>query len=431
MTATPPDLVSFISVVPLSLEVLRRLPAAVRNSKSRSLWFFLLTLDATMALRISYVETFVDQATHLDDGTLLVKRILGLCTISLMLRWVSTVVPGRMDGKPEPLYRRLITSRLRRVVTALVILASIVLFPYTIRVPGESENVLFLQAGHLGGSMHLILFYSYQVFGTICAAAMFSSASRATHVSNAFVRGMKAMAVGCLFCTTYALLRIGYLVVRLFDKPFLGGDVFVEVASAFALSGFVLLTLFGVTVPLWERMSLRVRMHEAMNDLRPMWRTLTYAVPTVIYLNRREQWAVDHLLPRFPRLFRLIDRLYRHTSDVWNWRRLDHRLDRRVTEICDAAIHLRSYLPEELRNEATATARELGLPEYAVPAYMLHMAIYYKRSGSKPHSENPGCPILTPADDPLATTRIFLPICKTLRDPVVMGKFNRRSRVTA
>lgn len=427
MTATP-DLLTLAIVIPLTFKVARRLPAAVRSDKCRPLWAFLFILDAFLAIRISFVRDLVIEVTGMPDAILLVKRILGYAVVAVLVQWVSTVVPGRMDGKREPRYRRIITNRPRRIVTWMLIIGSAALFPLTVRPSGDGEDFLFLQAGHLWGSLHLILFFLYVIFGTLCASTMFSAASRDPKVGSTFKYGMRAMAIGCLFYAAYSILRTGYLVVRLFDKPFLGGDVFVDVASKFALGCFALLMLCGSAAPMWERTSTRIKTHEAVNDLRPMWSILTYAVPSVVYRSRREQWVIQVLAPRAPKLVRAFCKTFRAVSDFWNWHRLDHRLHRRVTEICDAAIRLQSYLPDGLRDEGAETARALGLPGHALPAYLLHTAIHSKKTGFEPRSEHPEDAILKPADDPLATTAMLLPIGKAMTSPVLMGKFHRKHR---
>lgn len=425
MTATP-DLFALIAVVPLTFECVRRLPSALRSDKSRSLWAFLVLLDLSLTTWISSVSDFVDQTTGTTEAINLAKHIFGFAAVALLLQWVTAVVPGRMDGQREPRYRRVISNRPRRVVTWAAAAVSTVLFPLAARNVTGDDAYIFQQAGHFWGSLHLILFYVYMTFGTTCASMMLAAASRDPKSKGTFKLGMQVMSMGCSIGVMYAVLRIGYLVVRLFNKPFLGGDGFVAVFSYFALSSFALLMIAGSSAPMWERMAARMETHAAVNDLRPMWSALTYAVPSVVYRSRRERWVIRVLAPRAPELTKRFCKAFRAFADFWNWHRVDQRLHRRVTEICDAAIRLQAYLPASLRDETKETASELGLPGHAVPAYLLHTAMHFKKTGSEPHSENPGSPILAPADDPLATTAMFLPIGKAMSSPVLMAKFHRR-----
>ncbi|MFD8648641.1 MAB_1171c family putative transporter [Streptomyces mirabilis] len=426
MTATP-DLFT-LAVIALSLECFRRLPSALRNDKSRALWAFLAVTDIALATRITSVADFVAQITGVDDATMLAQHISRFASVALMLQWVTAVVPGRMDGKREPRYRRVISNRPRRVVTWAAAIASVILFPQASRyVDGDGGgDYIYQQAGHFWGSLHLILFYAYMAFGTTCASMMLAAASRDPKSKGAFKLGMHGMAIGCSIGAMYAILRTGYLVVRLFNKPFLGGDGFVSVFSYFALSTFALLMIAGSSAPMWERMAGRMETHAAINDLRPMWCILTYAVPSVVYRSRREQWVIRVLAPQAPDMTKRVCRTIRALADFWNWSNVDRRLHRRVTEICDAAMRLKAYLPVDLRDESTTVADELGLPDHAIRAYLLHTAMHLKKNGTEPHSRNPGCPILEPTDEALATTAMLLPIGKAMANPVLMAKFHRR-----
>lgn len=425
MTATP-DLVALIAVVPLTFECMRRLPAALRNDKSRSLWAFLVILDLALLTRINSVSDFVDQTTGMNEAITLAKHIFSFASVALLLQWVTAVVPSRMDGKREPRYRRVISNRPRRVVTWAAATVSTILFPLAAQNVTGDEEYLFQQAGHFWGSLSLMLFYAYMAFGATCASMMLAAASRDPKSKGAFKLGMQGMSIGCSIAAMYAILRTGYLVVRLFNKPFLGGDGFVSVFSYFALCSFALLMIAGSSAPMWERMAARMETHGAVNDLRPMWSALTYAVPSVVYRSRRERWVIRVVAPRAPELTKRFCKAFRVLADFWNWRGVDQRLHRRVTEICDAAIRLQAYLPDGLHDESTQTASELGLPYHTVPAYLLHTAMHLKKTGFEPHAKNPECQVLKPADDPLATAAMFLPIGKAMTSSILMAKFHRR-----
>ncbi|MEV7675100.1 MAB_1171c family putative transporter [Streptomyces sp. NPDC088752] len=427
MTATP-DLFALLIVIPLTAEVARRAPAAIRNDKSRALWAFLLVLDLAVATRIDFVSRFIQEESLLQT-TALAKQILSFAAVALLLKWVSAVVPGRMDGKPEPRYRRVISSRPRKLLTLLIIVASSAMLPLAAKVDEHQrpdEEYIFQQAGHLWGSLHLILFYLYMLFGAVCTSMMLADASRTPKATGAFRIGTRMMSVGCSIAAVYAVLRSGFLTVSLFNKPFLGGETFVGIASDLTLAAFVLLMIAGSSAPAWERMSSRVQMHAALNDLRPMWRILTEAVPTVVYRSPREEWLLHILTTRAPGLSRMTRGSWRMLLDTWNLRGLEGRLRRRVTEICDASMRLADYLPEGARKDAEEVARDLGLPDHTVPAYLLRCAVSLKHTGASRQSHDPTSAILPPLDDALATAAKFLPIGKAMASPVIMGKFHRR-----
>ncbi|MFI0967092.1 DUF6545 domain-containing protein [Streptomyces sp. NPDC021080] len=431
---TGSTLFSLAAVAPLTFETIRRLPSALRNEKSRSLWVFLAVLDLTLILRMTSVLAFVHGLSpDLDIVVLLARHLLSFLAVGALIQLVTVVVPGRMDGRPEPAYRRVITNRPRRAVTWIAVITSSLTLPLAMKnasYPSQSDGYLFLQAGHFGGSMSLILFYAYMIFGGWCATMMLSAASYDQKSPGAFKLGLQGMALGCVCGVMYAAMRMGYLVTRLFDKPFLGGDGFVQTFSYFAITACALLILAGSSAPMWERMGQRVRLHAAVNDLRPMWCTITYAVPSVVYRSRRERWFIRVVAPRSPRVAKSFCKSMRALIDFWTWTGLERRLHRRVTEICDAAIRLQGYLPGDLHDQTAETAQELGLPAHTVPAYLLHEAMHRMKTGAEARLDRLDRPILEPADSPLETTAALLPIGKALASPVTMGCFNRR-RVAA
>ncbi|MET7363253.1 MAB_1171c family putative transporter [Streptomyces sp. NPDC005562] len=418
---TTPDLFAWIVVALLTLEVARRLPAAIRNQRSRTLWFVFAALDASMITRISSVGDFLYDTTGVDDAATLTKHLVGIAAVAGLLRWVTTVVPGRMDGKREPGYRRAISNRPRRVVTWGAILVVTAIFPLSYRRTGNEEDAefIFQQAGHFWGSLHLLLFYAYLVFGMICASMMCSAAARHPKSEGAFKYGMQALSLGCAVGSVYGILRSGYLVTRLFDKPFLGGDTFVDVGSNFALIACIVLVIVGSAAPAWERMTARMDAHGAVNDLRPMWTTMTDAVPAVLFAEPEEKQTVSRIRLRAHHFWIMV-------RDFWNWKDLDFRLRNRVTQICDASLQVQQYVTPQLREETERTVQDLNLPEHMARAYLLRTGIHLMKSGATPYEGTPGEPILKPGPDPLAATRLLLPIGKAMTDNVAMGRLDRR-----
>lgn len=400
----------------LTLEVLRRFPAALRNSRSRPLWIFFLALDLAMLAKIQSVGDFLYEATGVDDITTLTKHIFGIAAVAGLLRWVTNVVPGRMEGRREPRYRKVVSSNPRRIVSWLVVVAVVALFPFAQRRTGSQEDsdFIFVQAGHFWGSLQMLLFYAYLVFGLVCTSMMCSATAREPSAKGAFKYGMQAMSLGCSIGVFYGVLRSGYLIVRLFDKPFLGGDQFVDVTSSFALVSAILLVVGGAAAPKLERVDHLVKAHAAINDLRPLWLTLTRAVPKVIYDDQ-----VPHRRPT--RTCDLLARLY----DFWNWKHLDLRLRKRIQEIHDASLHLAPYVPTDLRGRAETVTCKLGLPSYAVTAYLLHTAIQRKKDHEEPFKDQREA-VLQATEDLFTTTSKLLPVGHAMKNSLQMGLINRR-----
>jgi hypothetical protein len=416
VTATPTDLPAWIVVALLTEEVIRRFPAARRNPRSRTLWSVFLALDLAMITKVQAVGDFLYHLTGVDDIATLAKHLIGIAAVALLLRWVTSVVPGRMDGRREPTYRRAISSNPRRIVTWVTIVVITVIFPLAQRRTGnmEDSDFIFVQAGHLWGSLHLLLFYTYLIFGLTCASMMCAATSREA-VDGPFKYGMQAVSLGCVIGATYGIIRSGYLIARLADKPFLGGDVFVGMASNFCLVICVILVVCGGAAPKWERLGEKVRAHGALNDLRPLWVTLTDAVPTVIY-DAPSAAGSAHRRPKRPS----------HLREYWNWKDLDTRLRMRINQILDASnIVLAPYVSPDLRHRAKAAASELRLPQHVVSAYLLHEAIQRKRANEQPHDGEPVA-ILTGTDDPFTTTDRMLPVGHAMNDTASLGLLLRR-----
>jgi hypothetical protein len=419
VTATP-DLFAWAIVTALTLEVLRRTPAAIRNPRGRTLWLVFFALDVSMAQKIQGVGDFLHHLTGWNDIATLVKHLLGVAAVAGLLHWVTSVVPGREDGRREPRYRRAISSRPRRIVTWAAVAVIFFTFWQSQRRQGSAEDgdFIFVQAGHFWGSLHLLLFYAYLIFGLLCASMMCAAASREPSSHGAFKYGMQVLSLGCIVGSMYGFVRSGYLIARLFKKPFLGGEVFVDTASNFCLAGCILLVLAGANAPKWERMDQRVRAHGAVNDLWPMWNRLTTAVPSVIYEDAdakpRQRTLPAPLVPLAGRL-----------HDFWNWKRLDVRLSRRITEICDVSMHLSPYVPPHLYERVGTVVQDLGLPRHTVPAYLLRTAMKRKAAGEPPFAERPDAAILVADTELLGTTAKFLPVGKAMSDNDLMDRLDR------
>ncbi|THA72559.1 hypothetical protein E6R60_26895 [Streptomyces sp. A0642] len=433
MTDTP-DLFAWMVVIPLTAVVIWRTPAALRAPQGRTLWFVFAALDVSMITRISAIGDFIYDATGIDDAATLTKHLCGIAAVAGLLRWVIAVVPGRDDGKREPRYRRAISNRPRRVVTWGAIIVITAIFPLAYRRTGrgtEDADFIFQQAGHLWGSLHLILFYAYLIFGMVCASMMCSAAGRDARAQGSFKISMQGLSLGCAVGACYGIVRTGYLVTRLADKPFLGGDTFVYVASNITLVGCVALVLMGSAVPAWERMGARMDAHAAVNDLRPLWARLTEAVPEVVYgKDHRNSTSLNWLRQRAPRLHSHLTGLLAKWADFWNWRGLDYRLRRRINQICDASLTLQDYVDPDLYESAERTAEELGLPPHTVPAYLLRTAIQRKKAGQEPFNSPPENAILHPGADLQRTTQALLPIGKAMNNRVVMSSLDRRLALT-
>lgn len=425
--ASPEDFVAWFVIIPLWTASIWRLPAAIMRPKSRVLWWVFTLLAVSMTTRIQAVGDALYAWTGTPDGATYVKHLVGVASVGGLVRWVVTVVPEREDGLPEPRYRRAITSRPRQITTWAVIVSMTLAFPFSNlrHYPAEDSTFIFAQAGHLWGSVHLLLFYSYLIFGMVCATMMCAAAGRRDH--GMFGLGLRFMALGCAIGTLYGAIRSAYLVIRLFDRPFLGGDTLVDVGSNLSLVTCIALVLIGSAAPPIQRLQTALDQRAAISDLRPLWLTLTRPTPKVV-------------LPREGRLYKLIrhqiDRLpmganrsrawLDAATDLLDWSDLNIRLHRRVTEILDGALELQQYVPGGfLRLQVEYAVRDLQLPAEAASAYLLRTAIEMKRQGGAPSDTQARMGILSATADIPSQVRTLLPVRRAMENRTMMQKIER------
>lgn len=427
MTGNPEEFFAWLVVVPLWGAALWRLPMAIRRPKSRVLWSVFTLLAISMTTRIQAVGDALFELTGTPDVATLVKHLVGIGAIANLLRWVTNVVPEREDGLPEPRYRRVINSRPRKIITWVVVILITAVFPFANlrHNPAEDAVFIFAQAGHLWGSVHLLLFYTYLMFGMICASMMCAEASRRD--SGMFGHGLRMMAIGCAVGTMYGGLRSAYLLTRLANKEFIGGDAMVDTGSNLFLICCVLLVLGGSLVPPLQRLETIVDKRAAISALRPMWQTITRPTPGVILTRDNPPGHfLRHVTGRMPKGSHLSKAWLSAAGEWLDWRDVDYRLHRRYTEILDGALALQQYVPEGLRERAQGVADEMGLPDGAVQAYLLRVAISRKKAGAEQGNTQARTAILKAGDCTPSTLLALQQVRKALESRTMMAKMQRR-----
>lgn len=158
-------------------------------------------------------------------------------------------------------------------------------------------------------------------------------------------RGLSVTAVGAAVSMGYCVARVVYVLGRNVGVHL---DTLSDSASLFAAAGAVIVFV-GLTVPAWgTRLDPAVAWVERLRSyrqLQPLWLALYRRAPAIA------------LAP--PRSL-LLDR--------WNPVDLRHRLYRRVIEIRDGRLALRSYLDPGVRTRAWQLARESGYDDDAADA---------------------------------------------------------------
>lgn len=411
--------------------------------EARILWCVIVSLAAAMTTRLSSVSRAIYHVTQIDDMATLTKHLLGVLTIAMLLRWVLTITNDGEDEAHQPRYRRVISSTRRRVLSGATVVVMLVAFPCANRRPGPSEDATFIyaQAGHWWGSIHLLCFYAYLVFGMSCAAIMCADAYRRDRARygkpSVLGAGMGTMALATSIGCFYGLIRAAYLIVRLCHRQFIGGDILLGAISNISLLACILLMCFGCAAPTIERMNDAIACHDAIAVLRPMWRHLTREAPEVV-LPGAESTGTNRL-PPVPRCLRLktparkLKALLRPlvgrevclmTVEFCDWRQLDFRLMRRMIEICDSIMALQAYIPEGLPEIAKQEVRRLKLPPDAATAFLLYTAIRRKRAGH-PMTTASRKQIVQHDDDYRRAAARLMPIWFLMRNRSVINSVRR------
>lgn len=407
MTGDADEFWAWAVVMVLWAASLWRLPIAIMRPKSRTLWGVFTVLAVSMTTRLQAVSDWLYDVSGVADAATLVKHLVGTGAVALLLRWVTKVVPGRADGQPEPRYRRVIESRRRRAGTAAAIIATAAVFPLSNRQSGrgvDDAEFIYVQAGHFWGSIHLLLFYAYLIFGLTCATMMCAEAGRRDH--SALGRGLTMMALGCAIGTGYGLTRSLYLLVRLAGRPFVGGEVVVGLVSSVCLLACVTLVLLGSLTPFLDRINRVMDSHALINDLRPMWEVLTRAVPEAVHPHAARRSRCSRL------------------RESASWGDVDYRLRRRVTEVHDAGMELQGYIPRGLRERVKEAADHLGLPQDAARAYLLRVAMLHQQEGEVSTTQARYA-ILQAEHDVQGEAHALLGVGRALLSPEMMERIDR------
>lgn len=323
------EAVTQVLLVLLWATVIVRLPTLWRDDQQRALWavMFLLTLAKTTGTPQS-LALLGRHLPHPDT----VPHLIGVCVGYFLLRFLA-LITGR-------------TVR-HQLLLAVAVAATLIFFIGT----GEAT----------GSAAYWVVLDGY--LGTVLTAAgvIFWRAARAT-TDDQLRRGLRAMAVGVLVIGAYAFVKTGLIVAGALGA----GVSFDRIAPAAntvrALA--TLLAVVGAALPASNKIRSIRADYRALWRLRPLWSAMRRTFPGVILFSRRRA------------LYELAG-----VPDV----RL--RLYRRVIEIRDGMLALRSYLPGEARSDAEAfLAAQAGTaPDPAlVEACGIALALHRYRRGDEP-----------------------------------------------
>ncbi|MBB1255310.1 MAB_1171c family putative transporter [Streptomyces alkaliterrae] len=298
--------------------VLWRAPAAWRAPGQRMLWLTFAALTVSMTLRLPAVMHAIDEGTGVNNLSTLCKHFFGIIAAAALLEFVFGITrPGSRQG-----------VRLRFGAALGTLLALTVLFAVVPR-DVAAERFYETHAGSPAATAYLLVWYAYLGTAMAVATSLFLGAARQAEAG--WLRtGLRLLGAGTAAGVLYAMLRVGYLLLRLVGVAGETEDPVVTDTTDLLKHAAILLILLGTAIPAWGIGWRGLRQARHLSRLRRLWTELTEAVPEVV----------------------LDEELRRGEMRL--------RLHRRVVEIRDAILALQPYTDDGLRDAAWRTAERSG-----------------------------------------------------------------------
>ncbi|MCB5165739.1 hypothetical protein LG634_12945, partial [Streptomyces bambusae] len=313
-----------------------RLPAAVWRPRQRSTWLAFTGLAVATTVGIPSIALAIDTATGVNDLCVLIKNLIGIGACAAVLDLVIAM------ARPDLLRRS------RRFVAAGSAAAMALLTTLFFQVPRpvRVDNFYEDHADSAAATGYCLTFVAYLALATAFGSWLCLGYSRKS--GRSFLRtGLQVLGVGLGIGTVYSLFRTTHLSARLLGLPF----PMTEPAAQYTADAIEYLAIFLIIIgnslaPLGTLMQ-ALRDWRSLRAVRPLWVSLTAAVPDIVLGTR---------VRRGPRI----------------------RLHRAVIEIRDAALVLSPYADAGMRERALAAAREAGpageAPETTAQALWLRAA---------------------------------------------------------
>ncbi|CAL9413382.1 MAB_1171c family putative transporter [Streptomyces sp. enrichment culture] len=297
-----------------------RAPSLWNSHKQQFLELAFLNLAAAMTLEIPEAAAWIDSATGVRSTGYLLKHLFGVVSAASVLEFVIAVV------RPEGLLQR--TRWLLEGTCLTLMIVAFVLAPSDGRVPDDILTVPDLSGWAL---LHVVVFTLYIGAAMTVTAILFAHAAR--HANNRWVRaGHALLSLGGAIGVLYAVQRLWHL------ADVAGGVVTAEdVEKAAAISqvlknAAITAISAGSCLAPASIAATALRERRALEVTQPLWQTLTAAVPSV------------------------------RLTVVAGPGRTRFLLNRRLTEISDATLVLREYLPADVQERALLMAQRAGYP---------------------------------------------------------------------
>jgi hypothetical protein len=298
-----------------------------RKGADRTLWWTFFGLAIMMTLRLPAGRA-LDHWTGIADLSYLLKHLLGGVLSSATLLAFLRGVSGQAATGRRAKHLRIALPLVTAVTMSVLFLAE--LQPY------ETHRIFRDPTARWALVAYTVVFLGYlssSLIGGIRVCWRWSGDSGSRSLSW----GLRIIGAGLAAGVAYCITRIAAIVTRVTGDGILDGDLD-DYVSTYLLMTALLLIVAGSSLPATGKLRAWQAERTALLRLRPLWRELTEATPSV-RLNPTRSRAAERLDPR----------------------NVHGRLYRRTIEIRDAALSLSDYAPVHLREQAMAHVQSRGL----------------------------------------------------------------------
>nr|WP_147460074.1 MAB_1171c family putative transporter [Actinokineospora cianjurensis] len=321
-----------------------RVIASWRNRRDPAVVALIVALLAEgigWVLAVPQIAAAFDDSTGVPNLAVLLMHVLavGLFTPSMLVLLVYWSHP------PEQAWPR---AR-RRIAYAVVVSAALIALWVYAAVEQHSETYLPENYTRPAVAIYTLVYVITFGAGLIEIFRMCVSCARRTE-EPWLRRGLRLTALGALCYLSMCVNRVTGIVLAYLGLDPLRWEWLTPVGCGSA----ILFIALGLTIPSWgPRLAVWVRSYRTYRTLYPLWLAIYQAVP--------------HIALEPPRSA---------AHDLVQTTELSHRLYRRVIEIRDGLLVLRSRLTSDVLAQAAATARTAGRdPEAVVAASQIRAAL--------------------------------------------------------
>ncbi|MGW2413168.1 MAB_1171c family putative transporter [Streptomyces tubercidicus] len=332
-----PTWIETVGVTTLWVVAIVRVPQGIRSREQRPLWFALVTIALAMSMHLDPVTAVLAHLVPSAHWVDLTTHLFSIVDAAAVLWFILQAA-----GRPRP--ATVVFGTAFAVMTALVLL--------DMGAPPHARNQIAPSTAtpSVPDSYWWIFFAFHLAADTTCGLVCWSQGRRGA--PRLLRYGLRLFGTGLLLASLLWILKLAYLHTRS-----------AACASLFSpVTGVEALFLAtGAALPVLSRIRTHRQHQKAFRDLAPLWRDLTAAAPDVIFGpgNRLLSAATP----------------------------LQLRLYRRVIEIRDAMIALRSYVTPAALDLAHQHPASGHSAEAHLTACWLTAALHARQGGRTPQPQ--------------------------------------------